>query len=81
MVGCMLESNLLIAAGAVLAQKTEYADLDGSWLLKDKVFEGITFNKGILLPGTGPGFGVVAPEGFFSECEMKNIPARQLPFL
>lgn len=65
MVGCMLESNLLIAAGAVLAQKTEYADLDGSWLLKDRIFEGITFNKGILTPGSGPGLGVAPPKWFF----------------
>ncbi len=68
MVGCMLESNLLIAAGSVLAQKTEYADLDGSWLLKDRVFEGINFTKGILTPDSTPGLGVVPPEGFFSNC-------------
>ncbi len=68
MVGCMLESNLLIAAGSVLAQETEYADLDGSWLLKDRVFKGIDFTKGILTPGSNPGLGVVPPEGFFSKC-------------
>ncbi|MEI9896836.1 MAG: hypothetical protein WDN28_24025 [Chthoniobacter sp.] len=33
MVGCMLESSALIAAGAVIAQRTDYADLDGAWPL------------------------------------------------
>ena len=40
MVGCMLESSLLIAAGAVVAQATDYADLDGAWLLSDDPVRG-----------------------------------------
>src|SRR5207253_551685 len=35
MVGCMLESSLLISAGFAVAQETAYADLDGAWLLSD----------------------------------------------
>lgn len=58
MVGCMLESNLLIAAGTMLAQKTDYADLDGSWLLTDRVFDGIDFKDGFLVPTDRPGLGV-----------------------
>ena len=50
MTGCMLESSLLIAAGAVVAQKTDYADLDGSWLLKDDPFQLIHIENGILKP-------------------------------
>ena len=48
MTGCMLESSLLIAAGAVVAQKTDYADLDGSWLLKDDPFDRVRIQNGIL---------------------------------
>ncbi|MCX6967394.1 MAG: dipeptide epimerase [Verrucomicrobia bacterium] len=58
MVGCMLESSLLIAAGAVVAQETDYADLDGAWLLQDDPFTGLPLRQGVLAPGSGPGFGV-----------------------
>ncbi|MBW8887462.1 MAG: dipeptide epimerase [Fibrobacteres bacterium] len=57
MIGCMLESSLLIAAGCVAAQDADYADLDGSWLLRDDPCRGLTWNKGrIGLPST-PGLG------------------------
>ena len=58
MVGCMLESSLLIAAGLVVAQETDYADLDGAWLLRDDPFTGLSMRQGALTPGSGPGFGV-----------------------
>ena len=58
MVGCMLESSLLIAAGVVVAQVTDYADLDGAWLLRDDPFTGLPLRQGVLTPGSGPGFGV-----------------------
>ncbi len=58
MVGCMLESSVLIAAGSVLAQKAEYADLDGAWLLKDDPFTGLNFKQGLLIPNDDPGLGV-----------------------
>jgi L-alanine-DL-glutamate epimerase-like enolase superfamily enzyme len=57
MVGCMLESSLLIAAGAVVAQRAAYADLDGAWLLADDPFSGWTFRRGILTPPSAPGLG------------------------
>ena len=55
MVGCMLESSLLIAAGAVVAQRTDYADLDGAWLLADDPAQGWSFNHGTLYPGDHSG--------------------------
>ena len=58
MVGCMLESSLLIAAGAVVAQQTDYADLDGAWLLRDDPFQGLPLQTGVLTPSNSPGFGV-----------------------
>jgi len=64
MVGCMLESSLLIAAGFVAAQQTDYADLDGAWLLADDPFAGLAFERGILRPPSAAGFGVHAGELF-----------------
>jgi L-alanine-DL-glutamate epimerase-like enolase superfamily enzyme len=58
MVGCMLESSLLIAAGCVVAQEAEYADLDGSWLLRDDPFAGLGMLEGRITPGRGKGLGV-----------------------
>ena len=58
MVGCMLESSLLISAGAVVAQDAEYADLDGSWLLRDDPFEGLSLEQGRIRPNFLPGLGV-----------------------
>jgi len=60
MVGCMLESSVLIAAGAVAAQVADYADLDGAWLLGDDPARGWRFERGVLNPTEGPGLGAVA---------------------
>ena len=60
MVGCMLESSALIAAGAVVAQQTQYADLDGAWLIGNDPFVGLPFRQGVMEPA-GPGFGI-SPE-------------------
>lgn len=57
MVGCMLESSCLIAAGAVLAQRCDYADLDGAWLLADDPCQGWRFSAGTLNPPAEPGLG------------------------
>lgn len=60
MVGCMLETNLLIAAGLVVAQETDFADLDGSWLLADDPFQGLTYNNGTINVTGKLGLGVEA---------------------
>lgn len=65
MVGCMLESSLLISAGLVAAQTTDYADLDGAWLLRDDPCPGMSFDRGILQTAPGPGFGVHPPDELF----------------
>lgn len=57
MIGCMLESSLLIAAGCVAAQEADYADLDGSWLLKDDPCRGLAVADGHIVPATVPGLG------------------------
>ncbi len=66
MVGCMLESNLLISAGAALAQQAHYVDLDGNWLLKDNMFAGVGFKSGKLTISKKPGLGVNPAPGIFN---------------
>jgi L-alanine-DL-glutamate epimerase-like enolase superfamily enzyme len=67
MVGCMLESSALIAAGAVVAQRTEFADLDGAWLLADDPFTGWSFDRGRLRPPAAAGLGVEPIAGVFAD--------------
>lgn len=62
MVGCMLESSLLIAAGAVIAQGADFADLDGAWLLRDDPCAGPRLENGILRVPDAPGLGA-EPDG------------------
>jgi L-alanine-DL-glutamate epimerase-like enolase superfamily enzyme len=57
MVGCMLETSILIAAGCVAAQHADYADLDGAWLLADDPCDGWRFERGILQPPQVLGLG------------------------
>jgi L-alanine-DL-glutamate epimerase-like enolase superfamily enzyme len=57
MVGCMLETSILIAAGCVAAQHTDYADLDGAWLIADDPCTGWGFERGILHPPVALGLG------------------------
>jgi L-alanine-DL-glutamate epimerase-like enolase superfamily enzyme len=66
MVGCMLESSALIAAGAVIAQRTDYADLDGAWLISDDPFRGWSFDHGVLQPAPGSGLGIEPEPELFS---------------
>ena len=65
MVGCMLESSALIAAGAAIAQHTDFADLDGAWLIGDDPFAGWTFERGRLIPSASAGLGVEPERGWF----------------
>jgi L-Ala-D/L-Glu epimerase len=57
MVGCMLETSILIAAGCAAAQHADYADLDGAWLIADDPCTGWRFERGILSPPEAPGLG------------------------
>jgi L-alanine-DL-glutamate epimerase-like enolase superfamily enzyme len=67
MVGCMLESSVLIAAGAAIAQQTDYADLDGAWLIGDDPFTGWEFERGVLSPTAAHGLGVEPGPELFAE--------------
>lgn len=48
MLGCMLESSVLIAAAAHLAELTDYLDLDGNLLVTNDPFHGLTAHRGVL---------------------------------
>lgn len=48
MLGCMIESSVLISAAAQLASLTDYLDLDGNILISNDPFVGPTTEKGII---------------------------------
>jgi L-Ala-D/L-Glu epimerase len=48
MLGCMIESSVLISAAAQLAELTDYLDLDGNILISNDPFTGPTSEKGIV---------------------------------
>ncbi|MEI7729246.1 MAG: dipeptide epimerase [Verrucomicrobiota bacterium] len=48
MLGCMIESSLLISAAAHLAELADYLDLDGNLLIANDPFEGVTAEQGQL---------------------------------
>ncbi|MEQ8525033.1 dipeptide epimerase [Gracilimonas sp.] len=59
MIGCMIESSLANAAGALLALEAEYADLDGHLLIGNDPFKGLNVLKsGEIELSEKPGFGV-----------------------
>jgi L-alanine-DL-glutamate epimerase-like enolase superfamily enzyme len=48
MLGCMIETSVLISAGAHLAELCDYLDLDGNILTSNDPYEGVTAEKGAL---------------------------------
>lgn len=48
MIGCMIESSVLITAAAHLAELTNYLDIDGNILINNDPYLGVTTEKGIL---------------------------------
>jgi len=46
MIGCMIESSVLITAAAHLAELTDYLDLDGNLLIANDPFVGVTAEGG-----------------------------------
>jgi L-alanine-DL-glutamate epimerase-like enolase superfamily enzyme len=59
MIGCMIESSLGIAAGALLGTQADYVDLDGNLLIKDDPFEGLRLDKDKrVVLSKEPGLGV-----------------------
>jgi L-alanine-DL-glutamate epimerase-like enolase superfamily enzyme len=48
MIGCMIETSVLISAAAHLAELADYLDLDGNLLITKDPYTGVTAGKGIL---------------------------------
>jgi L-alanine-DL-glutamate epimerase-like enolase superfamily enzyme len=48
MIGCMIESSVLITAAAHLAELTDYLDIDGNILINNDPYVGSTAEKGII---------------------------------
>jgi L-alanine-DL-glutamate epimerase-like enolase superfamily enzyme len=48
MLGCMIESSILISAAAHLAELCDYLDLDGHLLITNDPYVGVTAEKGVL---------------------------------
>jgi L-alanine-DL-glutamate epimerase-like enolase superfamily enzyme len=54
MIGCMIESSVLISAAAHLAELCDYLDIDGNVLIKNDPYLGVTSEKGILSFANAP---------------------------
>ncbi len=66
MLGCMIESSVLIAAAAHLAELTDYLDLDGNLLITNDPFRGPSAREGVLSFADAPtpsGLRVIRGEG------------------
>ncbi len=48
MIGCMIETSVLVSAAAHLAELTDYLDVDGNLLITNDPFAGVTAEKGVL---------------------------------
>jgi L-alanine-DL-glutamate epimerase-like enolase superfamily enzyme len=48
MLGCMIETSILISAAAHLAELTDFLDLDGNLLITNDPFAGVSAESGIL---------------------------------
>src|SRR3954463_4543647 len=58
MLGCMIESELGIAAAAQLGSLADHIDLDGHLLISSRPYTGLGLQEGRLVLGDGPGLGV-----------------------
>lgn len=59
MIGCMIESSLSNAAGALLGLEAKYVDLDGHLLISNDVFTGLTVDeRSRIILSDEPGLGV-----------------------
>ena len=63
MIGCMIETSILISAAAHLAEFCDYLDIDGNILITNDPYQGVATNKGVLSFAQSPaktGLQVVA---------------------
>ena len=48
MIGCMIETSVMISAAAHLAELADFLDLDGNLLITNDPYAGVTAHNGIL---------------------------------
>jgi len=48
MIGCLIETSVQISAAAQLAELADFLDLDGSLLITNDPFAGVTAEQGML---------------------------------
>ena len=65
MLGCMAESSCATAAMAQLLAYADFVDLDAPLLYTNDPFQGLSYEKGELIPNTAPGLGIVLQEPLF----------------
>jgi L-alanine-DL-glutamate epimerase-like enolase superfamily enzyme len=54
MIGCMIETSILISAAAHLAELCDYLDVDGNVLITNDPYVGVTTAQGLLSFATAP---------------------------
>jgi L-alanine-DL-glutamate epimerase-like enolase superfamily enzyme len=54
MIGCMIETSVLISAAANLAEACDYLDVDGNVLITNDPYRGVTSERGVLSFATAP---------------------------
>ena len=54
MLGCMIETSVLISAAAHLAESCDFLDLDGNLLTANDPFHGVTAARGVLSFANAP---------------------------
>ena len=54
MIGCMIETSVLVSAAAHLAELADFLDVDGNLLITNDPFLGVTAEKGILSFASAP---------------------------
>jgi L-Ala-D/L-Glu epimerase len=54
MIGCMIETSILISAAAHLAELCDYLDVDGNILITNDPYVGVTAEKGVLSFAAAP---------------------------
>ena len=66
MIGCFIESSLLVTAAAHLSGAADFLDLDGNLLIKNDPFIGVKVNRGIIELPLNPGLGIKLSENIFN---------------
>jgi L-Ala-D/L-Glu epimerase len=58
LLGCMVESGIAVTAAGHLAPLADFADLDGSILLRENPYPGLRLEAGVVTLPDAPGLGV-----------------------